>query len=385
MKKSIIAIAVAACLVFSGCASGSGSAEPEVTDKLEAIELEKEAEQLADDIEALELGPDIGDEIDRIKEAYEAFPDEIRKYVDNYDDFEALADEYDIDMEAVQDAIDAIDDIGTVDENSMGDIDHAQNLLNMVNPLFTELVDNADEIDAARTECRQAIVDKGVEEARSLIQAGKYEDAIDYVSDYKLEHAAESIDTTDLTAVSQEAELYWGWDLYNRNLLGYVQDIIDDLEWTAVNDEIASARDNLQQTLDNYLYSVMPANGTILAATISGGYGELTIYSGDSPMLVKIEGYGDASRYIYVFLRANSSTTFNVPDGYYIVKYATGDRYFGDTASKAFGSDTSYRQADDVLQFETTQSGNYIYYSVITLTLYYVSDGNMSTHSIDGF
>ena len=35
------------------------------------------------------------------------------------------------------------------------------------------------------------------------------------------------------------------------------------------------------------------------------------------------------------------------------------------------------------MSFETTYSGNYVYYSVITLTLYSVEGGNMTSTTID--
>lgn len=384
MKKSIFVCIVALVLAISGCQSSETPAENETTDKLNAIELERDAEELADEISLLTLGPDIEDELDRIQEAYDGFPAEIQKYVTNFDSYESIREQFDEEMDKVEEAIDAIDDLDDITENSKADINDAKSLLEQINPLFTELVTNSDEIATAEETFRQVVTDKGVEEVRYLTQAGKYQDAMDFATTYIAEHVGDLTSSAPLTEASQEAELYWAWDLYQNNYCGYVQDILDDLEYVCVTDELESYRKSLQDRMDNYLYSIMPANGTILASTISGGYGELTIYSGDSPMLVKIEGYGDSSRYIYVFLRANSSTTFNVPDGYYICKYATGDRYFGDTADKPFGTYTSFRQADDVLQFETTRSGNYIYYSVITLTLYYVSDGNMSTHAIDG-
>lgn len=385
MKKMLVACAVTVCLAVCGCAGDSGSSsEPQETDKLVAVELQRDAEDLADEISQLYLEPGIEDTLDEIQAAYDAFPDEIKKYVDNYSDFTALRDEYDDAMDSVQAAIDAIDGIGTVDENSKSAINNAESLYNAVNPLFVDLVTNYDDIAAAREQFKQAVSDKGVADARALTQAGKYQDAMNYITNYINEHRDDLGSTTDLTAASQEAELYWAWDLYEQNYLGYVQDILDDLEWDCVTTELSNARDSLQNRLDNYLYSITPADGTCLASTFSGGYGEMTIYSGDRAAVVKIENYSNPSSYRTYFLRANSSVTFNVPDGTYIVKYATGDKYFGDTAKGPFGNDTSFYQSDSYYDFSTTRDGNYIYYSQWWLTIYAVEGGNTTVHSIDG-
>ena len=82
-------------------------------------------------------------------------------------------------------------------------------------------------------------------------------------------------------------------------------------------------------------------------------------------------------------MRGDSSAKINVPDGDYLVKYASGSVYYGSGADYPFGRNTSFSQADDVMEFSTTYSGNYIYYSTITLTLYAVAGGNMSSYSID--
>ena len=385
MKKSIIAILAALCLVICGCAGNSDtSGEPQETDKMATVEYQWDAAELVEEINALSFGPEIDDVLASLEEAYDALPDDIKSDVYNHDTLVGIRDDYDAAMDAVQKAIDAIDDIGDVDADSKADIDNAQNAYNAVDPLFTYLVTNSDAIETARETFRQALSDKGVEEARALIEAGKYQDAITYVSNFISENSSDLGSTTDLTAVSQEAELYWGWDLYNRNYLGYVQDIVDDLRWDTVTSELSSARDQLENTLDNYLNSVMPANGTVLSSTISGGYGELTVYTDDTPAVVKIQDVNNSSRYITLFVRAYSSAFINVPDGTYTIKYATGDKYFGDTASGPFGNDTSFYQMEGNIEYTTTQSGNSIYYKIWEVTLYSVEGGNTPIHSIDG-
>ena len=267
----------------------------------------------------------------------------------------------------------------------MDAIEEAQAVYNAVNPDFAYLVTNADVLSGAKEACQQAISDKGVADTQALIDAGRYQDAYTYASNYISEHQFEMGSQTAMTTIMQTAELYWAYELYDQDLVGYTQMILDDLEYDAVTDEIASSANSLQSRLNNYLATIEPANGTIIAATISGGYGEMNINSGSTPLLVKVEDMYNAGNYIFVYLRPNSTTTFNVPDGSYIVKYATGDVYYGDKASKPFGEGTTYKQADDIMQFTTNYYGNTIEYSIITLTLYAVSGGNLGSTVIDGF
>ena len=385
MKKTIIVGLVALCLVIVGCAEAEETpTEPQQTNKLEIVELRRDAADLADEISLLTLSPDVEEELDRIEDAYEAFPDDIKEYVTTYDIYETVRSEYDEAMDSVEAAIDAIDAIGTVDENSKPAIENAQAVYDEVNPMFTYLVTNYGDIEAARIAFKQAVSDKGVADATALIKAGKYRDAMTYISDYINTHREDLGSTTDLTATSQAAELWWAWDLYQQNQLGYVQDILDDLEWDCVTTELSNARDNMQKTLDNYLYSIMPADGTVLGGSLGGGYGEMTFYTSEKAAVVKIEDVYNSSNYKTYFLRPNSSVTFNVPDGYYIVKYAVGDKYFGDTAKGPFGNDTSFYQSDTTYDFSTTRDGNYIYYKQWWLTLYTVSGGNTTVHGIDG-
>lgn len=386
MKRVFVACFIALCLCFVGCGSSNEQQkEPNGTNKVGAVADDRVAEHLVDDIEALILGPEIADELERIQGLYDGLSDDAKDNVTNYGAFEALRDEYQSALDAVQAAIDAIDRIGEVDENSMDAIDEAQALLDEVDPLFADMVTNADALPQAREDCRQAISDKGVSDTQALIDAGKYQDAYNYAKEYLSEHQFDIGDQSALTEAMQTAELYWAYELYEKDYVGYAQDILDDLEYDAVTGGISSYASALQSRLNNYLATIEPANGSILAATISGGYPEMTIVSGSTPLLVKVEDYSDPSRYIYVYVRANSSTTFNVPDGYYVVKYATGSRYFGDKAEKPFGPDTTYKQANKVIELKTTQEGNYIYYSTVTLTLYAVAGGNLGTTTIDGF
>ena len=407
MKKKWILFAMVFCLLLSSCgqsaaaqaeeaareaaelqaaeeAAAAAAAEQEAAAAEEAriAELQAQAADISSDIAALTLGPDMGPALEEIEGAYDALTEEGRGYVEDYDTLLELKDAYEQKMETVQEAVDAIDAIGEIDENSMEDIEYAQACYDEVDPEFLSAVTNASVLDGAEDACRQAIRDKGARETQALIDAGQYQEAMDYAGQYIMDHP-EMGSQTELATLQQTAELYLAWQYYNTNYLEDTQDILDHLTGDAITDDLYAGAWYLQDRLNTWLTSSEPSNGKILSKSISGGYGELTINSGSNPMLIKVERTDDASKYIYFYVRGDSSAKINVPDGDYLVKYASGSVYYGSGADYPFGRNTSFSQADDVMEFSTTYSGNYIYYSTITLTLYAVAGGNMSSYSID--
>ena len=122
-----------------------------------------------------------------------------------------------------------------------------------------------------------------------------------------------------------------------------------------------------------------PENGYKLYNELDSGYGELTIKGGSNPAVVKVESDNGYSMMFYV--RANETATVNLRDGSFMLKYATGTTWYG--GGDLFGPRTKYSLADEVLTYETTYSGNSVYYSTYEVTLYSVLGGNLETESID--
>lgn len=77
-----------------------------------------------------------------------------------------------------------------------------------------------------------------------------------------------------------------------------------------------------------------------------------------------------------VFIQGGNSVDIDVPFGSYIVRYASGDVWYG--YHDLFGPETSYSQADQRFVFE--RIGNQV--SGYTITLYRVHNGNLRTKNI---
>ena len=123
-----------------------------------------------------------------------------------------------------------------------------------------------------------------------------------------------------------------------------------------------------------------PKNGQVFDSKARGGYCTLTIKSGSTPVYVKVVSNKDEKTIATFYVRKDSSSTIKIRDGEYSLRYATGDKWYGE--KDLFGSGTRYYNADITLKMTTTRSGNRITYQTYTITLYTVAGGNLSTSKI---
>lgn len=133
--------------------------------------------------------------------------------------------------------------------------------------------------------------------------------------------------------------------------------------------------------LYNSLQSIRPSNGKVLKSTLSSGYGEFTVKADNEDVCVKLESISNPDKYLLMYVHKFDSATAQVGDGEYIAKYTTGENWFGNESM--FGSEASFSKAEDVIAFETEYSGNSVYYSSISITIYKVANGNLETTPID--
>jgi hypothetical protein len=121
----------------------------------------------------------------------------------------------------------------------------------------------------------------------------------------------------------------------------------------------------------------IPSSGEVRSYTTQSGVAPLQIRSSSgSNYLVKLDDATTGKPVLSVFVRGGQTEEIDVPLGTYVVKYASGDRWYGYT--HLFGPDTQYSKADRNFTFSFDGSQ----YSGYTVTLYKVRDGNLSTSSI---
>lgn len=99
-------------------------------------------------------------------------------------------------------------------------------------------------------------------------------------------------------------------------------------------------------------------------------------YEGDTHYFVKLEDSASSKSILTVFVRAGRQVDIQVPLGTYVVKYASGRRWYG--YQHLFGPESSYNRADTTFAFR--REGNQM--KGFSITLYAVPGGNLKTSPI---
>lgn len=92
---------------------------------------------------------------------------------------------------------------------------------------------------------------------------------------------------------------------------------------------------------------------------------------------IKIENSLTGQEVLTAFIRGGEKFDISIPTGKYIVKYASGNKWFG--PPYYFGDETIYSKADKIFEFEMTAAG----YSGYTIELIQQINGNLQTQMIN--
>ena len=117
---------------------------------------------------------------------------------------------------------------------------------------------------------------------------------------------------------------------------------------------------------------VIKKNGLSLVAPF-----EINTSAGQN-YLVKLVDANTKQDAIMVFVRGGDTVKVKAPLGTYILRYASGDGWYGYRTKAHFGPSTTCTQADTLLAFARTYNG----YDGHSVTLYKVRNGNLSTSNI---
>lgn len=124
----------------------------------------------------------------------------------------------------------------------------------------------------------------------------------------------------------------------------------------------------------------IPNNG-ILGKSFDDGLSPLRISTRDKEQnhFIKIVENGTSKEILKAFLRGGQTLEFDVPLGSYIIKYATGKKWYGERF--LFGPYTAFGKADKVLEFK--QIGYQV--SGYSVELYLQPYGNLHTSKLSAF
>ncbi len=138
--------------------------------------------------------------------------------------------------------------------------------------------------------------------------------------------------------------------------------------------DIDSVTQNLQR-------QPLPESGEILSYVRQEHIAPFEIRSSSGTnYLVKLVDASSDNTVLTVFVRGGTPVQVKVPLGNYVVKYASGQTWYG--YEHLFGPQTGYSKAETTFSFqrETTREG--ISISGYTITLFKVQNGNLSTQTI---
>lgn len=132
------------------------------------------------------------------------------------------------------------------------------------------------------------------------------------------------------------------------------------------------------QSSPSYPELTAPYNGRIQIFSNGERVAPLTIKTSRGVnYLVKLVSTYSQNTVMTIFIRGGNTVSTEVPLGTYDIKYATGERWYGD--KHLFGPKTVYSKAEKSFTFENTgyQITGY------TITLYRVTNGNLRTSRIN--
>lgn len=222
--------------------------------------------------------------------------------------------------------------------------------------------------------------EEAVEQVQALTKAKNYDEAISYGEDYYKGIPMAERDPEMLRAcvnayvLKAEALQADSQRQQAEELLAHCVELYKGTEAVKQAEKAALG-------LEAVLTRGEPLNGIFFHPGPKGGTCELEIKVGDQPVLVKMEDVTNPDNYLTVYIRAKQSVKFNIKDGSYRMKYATGSRWYSE--KELFGTETAYSQADKTFSFTTTRQGSYIYWDSRTVTLKPVENGNLSSAKLD--
>ena len=206
---------------------------------------------------------------------------------------------------------------------------------------------------------------------KKLIEARRFDEAIEQAEEYMAgqdpAEAPVEVMTCCLQACARKAAVMIRGGEYERadTYLRECRERYAGANLTVLDRALAS----LDQAISE------PKSGTVLSGT-KGEYGTVTIRTGNSPALVKIVSLSEPKRTLTVYVRAGETAAVHVKDGNYTLRYATGDKWYGETA--LFGASTRFYSVDTVLRFSTDRVGGDIFSQNYRVEISASSDGAIS-------
>lgn len=343
------------------------------------LEVLRDAEAM--DKEILSLGTitlESGPDIEKVRAHYDALDGEIKGEVRELKTLTAAEEQFVYlgNLAKAETVDQAISALGEITPEKEADVETARKQYEKLPADAQKLVTQLSVLEDAEAALMGYKDEAASAEIKKLLDAKQYAEAIEYaekqIAGRDPEKVQGKVVEYCVKAYVEEA---------NAQMKDKHYEAADNLLSTCA-DRYPSANQNdvkaAQKKLDKAIAE--PKNGQVFDTKARGGYCELTIKSGNTPVYIKVVSKKDESVIATFYVRKDSSSKIKIKDGNYSLRYATGDKWYGE--KDLFGSGTRYYSADTTLEMKTTRSGNRISYQTYTITLYTVAGGNMSTTKI---
>ena len=343
------------------------------------LEVLRDAEAM--DKEILSLGTitlESGPDIEKVRAHYDALDGEIKGEVRELKTLTAAEEQFVYlgNLAKAETVDQAISALGEITPEKEADVETARKQYEKLPADAQKLVTQLSVLEDAEAALMGYKDEAASEEIKKLLDAKQYAEAIEYaekqIAGRDPEKVQGKVVEYCVKAYVEEA---------NAQMKDKHYEAADNLLSTCA-ERYASANQNdvkaAQKKLDKAIAE--PKNGQVFDTKARGGYCELTVKSGNTPVYIKVVSKKDESVIATFYIRKDSSSKIKIKDGSYSLRYATGDKWYGE--KDLFGSGTRYYSADTTLEMKTTRSGNRISYQTYTITLYTVAGGNLSTSKI---
>lgn len=329
--------------------------------------------------------PKSGKLIEAAREAYDALEEEdLTEYAEDLRPILTDAEStYKRQTDILSTARDAIDAIGTVSLDSKDALDAAWDAWEEVKKadLLGYFEEETASLQAMDDQFLELNITHLYDSAVSCFAQGDFENGLAYTVKLR-DGYADSAALQELTPIAVNAMLEEAQAMFNEELLQSAENLLAQCYNTFPSYCSTSDAYNSQLTaLESKLESIRPKTGKVLHNSTGSGYGTMHITAGSEDALIKLESIENPEKYQLIYIRSGETATFSVYSGDYILKYTTGSQWYG--TKEMFGADAVFTKADDTFTFSIAYSGNYVYYTDITVTLYSVFGGTLASEDID--
>ncbi|MBQ3217128.1 MAG: hypothetical protein IJB35_04855 [Oscillospiraceae bacterium] len=318
------------------------------------------------------------------EQLYASLSENQQARVEGADLLTAARTEYDRQQDLITQTETAIASIGTVTVDSGKQIQQARELYRALigEKLETQVSHLLPILEEAETTYELVQIQAVYDDAADIYEMNNYEKAIE-LFDAFIEQYPDSPLVKDAKRNAADCHTKLLANYLTESNLEEALQRIEMIPKQYGSNSVSAEYTQLKTRISDMLAEIRPETGEFFLDELDSGYGEFTISNeSDHDVCLKLIDNEDSEKAVLFYVRAKESHTFNLEDGEYILRYSSGEHWFGDEAM--FGENSYYAQSAGLCEIETQYLSSSVQYSVVTYTISPASgQGNTRTSEID--